>query len=310
LALSPHANNYAAVSRALAAKGDASSALKAAESGLRLDPRNEQCLSARSTALLGLRRPEASKAALHDALRVDPDSSALHTNLAVAHFHSGNLDRAAAHYHEALRLDPTNSAAQSGLRHASRRGSSAATGRVQRAMWAWTHLSPGVQLPVVGAAVVASVFWVGFLMLAGVLLAGVATSLGERGTRQPDPLVRHAGAALRPLGAILMAASVFGVAVLVLVASFLQDIETVIDLAAGIEIVAFVVVAVSEPYGWLRPTGWVCAVLATALGLAAHAATPFHIPMLLGVFALFVLALFFFALPGPEPEEPAVNAGW
>jgi tetratricopeptide (TPR) repeat protein len=90
-------------------------ALRAAEDGLRHDPRHLQCANLRGLCLAQMGNSAEAAASIERALEFDPEYYWSHENRARLALDDGEVEKAFTHYREALRLNPNSEAARDGL---------------------------------------------------------------------------------------------------------------------------------------------------------------------------------------------------
>ena len=90
-------------------------ALKAARTGLALDPREGQCQNVQGRALAALGHAQAGAALLVSALANDPESQTTHTNIGLTYLDAHRYRLARQHFAIALRQHPDDDLARQGL---------------------------------------------------------------------------------------------------------------------------------------------------------------------------------------------------
>lgn len=90
-------------------------ALKFANEGLRINPKSNFCLNARTTALTKLNRKEEAKSSIENLLEDDPEDAHSHANVGWSYLEHNDTKKALTHFKEALSLDPNLDYARSGM---------------------------------------------------------------------------------------------------------------------------------------------------------------------------------------------------
>ncbi|MDN3665962.1 tetratricopeptide repeat protein [Algibacter miyuki] len=90
-------------------------ALKSANEGLRLNPKSNFCLNARTTALTKLNRKDEAKSSIEHLLEDDPEDAHSHANVGWSYLEHNNTKDALNHFKEALSLNPNLEYARSGM---------------------------------------------------------------------------------------------------------------------------------------------------------------------------------------------------
>lgn len=109
------AGYFGTLAATLGQQGHWRAALEAAETGLQLDPENENCARIRAHALSLAGRSKDAVVAAQETIEENPDSSHAHATLGWVRLRQGDHKAAQSHFAEALRLDPSEELAREGL---------------------------------------------------------------------------------------------------------------------------------------------------------------------------------------------------
>ena len=90
-------------------------ALKVANEGLKLDPRNSLCLNLRAKLLTKLKKKEDANETVEFLLQDNPEDSFSHANVGWVALEQGNTEKALHHFKEALKFNPMNDYAREGM---------------------------------------------------------------------------------------------------------------------------------------------------------------------------------------------------
>ncbi|WP_158847511.1 tetratricopeptide repeat protein [Algibacter sp. L1A34] len=90
-------------------------ALNFANEGLRINPKSNFCLNARTTALTKLNRKEEAKSTIENLLEDDPEDAHSHANVGWSYLEHNDTKKALTHFKEALSLNPNLDYARSGM---------------------------------------------------------------------------------------------------------------------------------------------------------------------------------------------------
>lgn len=90
-------------------------ALNFANEGLRINPKSNFCLNARTMALTKLNRKEEAKVTIENLLEDDPEDAHSHANVGWSYLEHNDTKKALTHFKEALSLNPNLDYARSGM---------------------------------------------------------------------------------------------------------------------------------------------------------------------------------------------------
>lgn len=114
--LNPEYENYfGQKAYILISKKKFEAALSFANQGLRIDPKSNFCLNARTIALTKLNRKEEAKSSIEHLLEDDPEDAHSHANVGWSYLEHNDTKKALTHFKEALSLNPNLDYARSGM---------------------------------------------------------------------------------------------------------------------------------------------------------------------------------------------------
>lgn len=108
-------NSFGQKAYILITKKKFEAALNFANEGLRINPKSNFCLNARTIALTKLNRKEEAKSSIEHLLEDDPEDAHSHANVGWSYLEHNDTKKALTHFKEALSLNPNLDYARSGM---------------------------------------------------------------------------------------------------------------------------------------------------------------------------------------------------